>query len=168
MNTEKETVLILGAGPIGLFSAYQMLKNNYTNQVIILEKRFSIEQEKNWTTRNMVVQFHRNLLSLNLIPSISTDCPCQITKEKNEQHRQKYTDLDHMSINNFQQMILDILASDYSNRFQILSLDKIYINNDTVTINTPHTIPKNLKIKKIIDATGYHSVLMNGLLKVPF
>lgn len=168
MNTQKKTVLILGAGPIGLFSAYQILKNNYSNQVVIIEKRFSSKLNSEWTTRNMVVQFHRNLLTLSSIPLISTNCPCHITKEKNEHHRQKYTDLDHMSINNFQHMILDILKADYLDRFQIIGLDQIKLDNDIITIHTLHAIEENLSIEKIIDATGYHSILMNGLLDIPF
>ena len=97
------SVIIFGAGPVGLWSAIQMLENDFAKNVVILEKRFSFDLKLNsWSNREMVVQFHRDLLPILENGDLLDICPYGLSREQNEQYRIKYTDLDHMSIKNIQ------------------------------------------------------------------
>lgn len=166
MKIPKNSAVIIGAGPIGLFSAYQILKNKYADNVIIFEKRYSNKHE--WTQRGMVVQFHRSLINLADLPEINEKCPCNIQKEQNETHRQKYNDLDHMSINNLQNILLKKLETTYKDSFLLAKLDEIELIQGTIFINTHTKIDISVSPKIIVDATGFHSILMNKILKIPF
>ncbi|MEQ1974270.1 hypothetical protein [Xenorhabdus sp. SGI240] len=175
MNNRYKTVVILGAGPIGLFSAFKILENNFAENVLILDKRLiSAHTLKGWAERSMVVQFHRKLFSLSHIPEIMQNCPHGVLKEDYEDNRRKYSDLDHMSIKNIQSTILENIEKDYKDRFFMMGLKDISTNNDIISIsifsdeNKNNHILRNLKPELIVDATGYHSVLMNKTIGIHF
>ncbi len=175
MNNKYETVIVLGAGPIGLFSAFKILENNFAENVLILDKRFiSAYTFKGWAERSMVVQFHRKLFSLSYLPEIVKKCPHGVLKEDYEDNRKKYSDLDHMSIKNIQSTILENMEKFYKNRFFMVGLKDISSDNDIVSISifTEHfddnSILKNLNPELIVDATGYHSILMNKTIGIQF
>ncbi|MGJ0629694.1 hypothetical protein [Xenorhabdus bovienii] len=118
MSNRYKTVVVLGAGPIGLFSAFKILENNFSENVLILDKRLnSAHTLKGWAERSMVVQFHRKLFSLSYLPEIMQKCPHGVLKEDYENNRKKYSDLDHMSIKNIQSTILENIEKNYKNRF---------------------------------------------------
>ncbi|CAE16868.1 unnamed protein product [Photorhabdus laumondii subsp. laumondii TTO1] len=175
MNNKYETVIVLGAGPIGLFSAFKILENNFAENVLILDKRFiSAYTFKGWAERSMVVQFHRKLFSLSYLPKIVKKCPYGVLKEDYEDNRKKYSDLDHMSIKNIQSTILENMEKFYKNRFFMVGLKDMSFDKDIVSISifTEHfddnSILKNLNPELIVDATGYHSILMNKTIGIQF
>ncbi|MBD2796575.1 hypothetical protein ID856_08530 [Xenorhabdus sp. 18] len=174
-NNRYKTVVILGAGPVGLFSAFKILENDFAENVLVLEKRLnSAHKLKGWAERSMVVQFHRKLFSLSSLPEIMQKCPHEVLKEDNEEHRKKYRDLDHMSIKNIQSTILENIERYYKNRFFMMGVKNICINNNIIEISTDSDdnedchIFKNFQPELIVDATGYHSILMNKTIGIHF
>ncbi|CDL82541.1 hypothetical protein [Xenorhabdus szentirmaii] len=174
-NKKYKTVIILGAGPIGLFSAFKILENNFADNVLVLEKRLtSVHSLKGWAERSMVVQFHRNLFSLPTLPEMTPKCPHGVLKEDYEEHRKKYHDLDHMSIKNIQCTILEHIEKYYKNRFFMMKMKEMSSDNNVISIsvgsdkNEGNKILENLQPEFILDATGYHSVLMNKTIGINF
>ncbi|CDG86974.1 hypothetical protein [Xenorhabdus bovienii] len=175
MSNRYKTVVVLGAGPIGLFSAFKILENNFSENVLILDKRLnSAHTLKGWAERSMVVQFHRKLFSLSYLPEIMQKCPHGVLKEDYEDNRKKYSDLDHMSIKNIQSTILENIEKNYKNRFFMMGLKDISTDNDIISISISsddyesNQILSNLSPELIVDATGYHSILMNKTIGVHF
>lgn len=172
-NCYHDSAIILGAGPVGLWSAIQMLENNFANNVIVLEKRFNFNQERNkWLNREMVIQFHRSLLSVNKKYNFYKSCPTNVYKEGNESHRAKYNDLEHMSIKNMQSMLFNYLKHQYNNRFSMLEMQKLQ-NNDLPEIvagTGQHNLNlfNDINIGFLLDATGYHSAFMNKIMNIEF
>lgn len=174
-NFNYESVVIFGAGPVGLWSAIKMLENNFARNVVILEKRFSFNSKLNsWSDREMVVQFHRSLLSIPKNEKPLETCPYGVSKEKNEQNRTKYIDLDHMSIKNIQIILKEHLLNHYSERFLMLEMQEMVLKEKVPTViigigsNDTKLFNNNFNPEFILDATGYHSALMNQMLGVKF
>jgi len=170
-----ESAVILGAGPVGLWSAIKMLENNFAKNVIIVEKRFQFGSNLDgWADREMVVQFHRSILSFpkNDMPLII--CPHGVTKDTKEQNRNKYTDLDHMSIKNIQIILKDHLLNNYPEQFLLVEMQRMVLQGKTPIVNIgvgwndTKLFNNNFSPEFILDATGCNSAFMNQMLGVKF
>ena len=152
--------LILGAGPVGLWTAFKILQADPDVQVVIAEKR------QEFLTRDYIVRAHPFLM-----PEICNDpLKCTIPKPpagKLDFRSSMDFTIKPYTIKDLQTAILDRLDQ-YSSRFQIVKLNslsgsasKVEISLDRVPF-TYEFIPQT-----IIDSTGSKAELMSGILKVP-
>lgn len=170
-----DSAIILGAGPIGLWSAIQMLENNFAKNVTLLEKRFSFNPALNrWADRAMVVQFHRSLLPIANNKQPVEICPYHVLKMKNEGHRIKYADLDHMSIKSIQSTLMEYLLAHYPENFMMVEMQKMFLERDLPVIrlgvgsNDITSFSEKFRPDFLLDATGYHSNFMHQMLGINF
>ncbi len=170
-----KSVIIFGAGPVGLWSALKMLENNFAENVLLAEKRFKFDScSDDWAKRSMVVQFHRSILNLPRNSQLSKLCPFGVIYDQVEKNRKKYQDLDHMAIKNIQLTLRDHLEQKYKDRFMMIGLSELERKNNipTATLelgaNSLNLFNGNFKPEFILDATGFSSSLMNKVLEVKF
>ncbi|KAB8310136.1 hypothetical protein EH228_11560 [Erwinia endophytica] len=171
MEYRKKTVIILGAGPVGLFSAFKILENNFAENVLVLEKRMDPKWENDeWASRSMVVQFHRRFFSFS-IPDALIHCPNGVFSEDNEENRRKYSDLDHMSLSSIQSILLKEINDNYNDRFSLMKIEDILCEDDVISLVVDCNGEQHFSVLNpslLVDATGYHSTLMNKIIGVEF
>jgi len=170
-----QSAVIFGAGPVGLWSAIKMLENDFAKNVVIIEKRFKFNQKlDDWASREMVVQFHRSILSIPTNNKPLDNCPYGVIKENTEHHRKKYTDLDHMSLRNIQTILKDHLLKNYPRHFLLLEMQQTMLKEKIpiVKIGLGHNgimlFDGQFKPEFVLDTTGYHSAFMHEMLGVTF
>ena len=150
--------LILGAGPVGLWTAFKILQSNPNVQVVIAEKR------EKFLTRDHIIVVDQFLVS-ELCDGF-LNCP----QAKTSIGTFNFEEAESSSVltKNLQTAILERLDQ-YSSRFQIVKLNSLLGSASKVEISLdkiPFT--KEFIPQTIIDATGSKSHLMNGILKVPY
>ena len=152
--------LILGAGPVGLWTALKILQSDPNVQVVVAEKR------QEYLRRDHIIITHPYLMpELCEGPLKCVDAKTTIGNYNPDLDDFK---VNTVSVKDLQMSILERLDR-YSTRFQLVSLKSLSGSPELVEISLDRVpFDKEINPRILIDATGSKAHLMNGILKVPY
>ena len=153
--------LILGAGPVGLWTAFKILQSDPNVQVVVAEKR------QEFLSRDHIVVTYPFLM-----PELcdgTLKCPkSKITLGASHDVEDIKEISNPVTIKTVQASILERLQQ-YPSRFKLVKLKSMSGSLDLVKISLEYSsISNNIDPTTIIDATGSKAELMNGILKIPY